>query len=303
MQFTPILFNLYLSSTAQILGIVFFGFYLSSITWYWLLPSDQETTVNVALFDDNAGMDMYAQIPLSTTLISVQNYNPWGEIAKKPKIIEKASVKKKKVEKVVVSKLNVELVGTMVQDGLQSVAFLVDLGSSGKRRGKRAGKQQKMMYVGDQIQGAELEKIERNAVYLRNGTQLEIVRLKSELLERKELLPDHLQSTNKSNKGLTRKEWVTLIDQGVSLLRGLEITPYYQGRHSIGYRINIISERPIYKKIGIASGDIIKSVNGTPVTKAKEILSSISELKKTEKLQIEIMRKHKPETLILHIGE
>ena len=296
MVLPPAQINQILSVVALYLGIAWFGVYLSGITWYWLLP--QVPALSLSHIDDVQQVDSEEEgIPLTETMQSIQAYNPWGEIPKIASVAKKPA--KQKIEKAVETKLNVKLVGTMVQEGMQSVAFLMDLGSNRGR--KRSGKQQ-MMYVGDHIQAAVLEKIERNAVYLRNGKRLEVVRLESELLERKELLPDHLKSTKVNDQQIARKEWHKMIDKGVSLLRGLEITPYYQGRHAIGYRVNIIAPRPIYKQAGITSGDIIKTVNGHSVMRAKEILATLPQLKQASQVKIEILRNHKPETLVLHIG-
>jgi len=263
---------------------------LAKTTWYWVVPEPWITPQHNLVVSEVA--DSIREIPLKQTLGSLKSYNPWGELPKE-KVVEKAVAPKK--EEAVVSQLNVELLGTMILPGQQSVAFLVDLGQR-KSRKNRSGKQQ-MMYVGDQIQGAELEKIERNAVYLRNGEQLEIITTQAGLLDRKELLPDSLKTAKVNTKQISRAELGQFIDQGVALLRGLEITPHYQGRHAIGYRVNIIASRPAYQLVGLQSGDIIKSVNGISVMKTKDVISMVSQVRKSKKVQIDIIRGNQPQLL------
>jgi len=283
--------NAAVSKIVALLLVVLTGFYLAKTTWYWVVPEPWITPHHN--LEVSEVVVSISEIPLKQTLDSLQRYNPWGELPTKEKVVEKAVAPKK--EEAVVSQLNVELLGTMILPGQQSVAFLVDLGQR-KSRKNRSGKQQ-MMYVGDQIQGAELEKIERNAVYLRNGEQLEIITTQAGLLDRKELLPDSLKTAKVNTKQISRAELGQFIDQGVALLRGLEITPHYQGRHAIGYRVNIIASRPAYQLVGLQSGDIIKSVNGISVMKTKDVISMVSQVRKSKKVQIDIIRGNQPQLL------
>lgn len=291
--------NALVSRLVLVFSLVGLGGYLALVTWYWVLPdrvevvvdSDQQLKPDVVLKDQ--------LITLSAVLASLSYYNPWGEIprnrpAKKKKIV------KKQVERTVASKLNVELLGTMVQKGKQSVAFVVEATVGRVKRGRS---KQKMLYVGDEIQGAKLENIERNAIYLRNGSQLEVVELESELFKNEDLFPKREKVEEYRGKQIGREEWVEAIDKKNDILSGLEVIPFYQGRDSVGYRINIVDPRPIYKKFGVFSGDIIKSINGVSVMGSQEFLSTLSKLKQADKIEIEVMRKRKPETLILYVRD
>jgi len=281
-------------SLILLLGVL--GFQLSQLTWNWLLPEKTVWTglIQPALPEDEVEQTTVSSIPLSTVTKSLAVFDPWGKI---PVISPPPKVTPKIEEKVVETVLNVELLGTLIRSSGDSVAIMVEKRGKGRRKGNQG---QQFLQVGDKIQTALLERIERKMVYLRNGKQLEVVRMSSELGDPQVSVSEKSKQINSAKK-ISRKEYLALLDQGVKLLRGVKITPYYRGKHSVGYRLQMDNPREIFTRMGIKSGDVIQKVNGNSVVGSGAITKLVTQLRREKQIRVDLLRNNSPGTLVVDV--
>ena len=162
---TPKNLSLWNQRAARIVPLLLFvlvGLELARLTWFLLPappPSSQAPTRDLTLVKTDKPPP--AAPSLSAVLRSLQQYNPWeapledeSSLAELPEPEEQA----------VATQLDLELVGTLLLPNKASWAILV-------QRKKR--KEQISLQLGNSVDGAILERIERKAVYFRNNGRLE----------------------------------------------------------------------------------------------------------------------------------
>jgi general secretion pathway protein C len=64
-----------------------------------------------------------------------------------------------------------------------------------------------------------------------------------------------------------------------------------------GFQVQQIQAGSLYEKLGLRAGDVIKSVNGTPVNSAEDAIRLYQQIPNVDAVQIEVMRGGKPEQL------
>lgn len=64
-----------------------------------------------------------------------------------------------------------------------------------------------------------------------------------------------------------------------------------------GFQMQQIQAGSLYEKLGLRAGDVIKSVNGTPVNSAEDAIRLYQQIQNVGSVQMEIVRGGKPEQL------
>lgn len=271
------------------------GMQLAKITWLLLpkppVPSSVKTQIELVVPSEQS-------LSLDVVLQSLTRFNPWERPLPK-KVAPPPPPPPAPKEKAVVTKLALDLIGTMVLPDDASWAILL-------RQNKR--NQQISLRLGEEVDGAILERIERRAVFLRNHGRLEKLSMagdedkKMEGPVKKVAVTKHRGERERGNK-LSRQAYTQLISKGMGLLAGVNITPFYQGANSVGYRLKFSESNADMHQLGLVNGDVIKKVNGIRVVDQKKLTRFVPKLKKQSSLRIDVLRNNRPETIQLHIGQ
>ena len=286
------LWNQRAARVVPLLLIVLIGMQLAKMTWLVLpQPPAQPPVTNVAV----PILQGKTIPPLDTVLQSLARFNPWEQSL--PKKIEPAPPPPPPPEEtVVVTELALDLIGTMVLPDQASWGILV-------RRGR--ANLQLVLRVGEEVDGAILERIERNAVYLRNHGRLEKLSMVgseddriTDLSSQKKISPN----VQDKNNTISRHVYSQLLSKGMGLLSGVNIMPFYQGGNSVGYQLKFSEDNPDMHQFGLQNGDVIKKVSGISVLDQKKLSQFAPQLRSQTALTIEVLRNNRPETLHISIG-
>jgi general secretion pathway protein C len=192
----------------------------------------------------------------------------------------------------------------------QDVALLIDLKGTvagGPKYGfaiieEKGTKKQRLVKVGDLIDGAKVVRINRNTIDLLVGDQERTLKM-PEMKEGPILPPlrgGTAATTAPAPAGTTvisRSE----IDAGLqdmgSLLRQAQIRPYFNAGVPDGFLISNIRSGSIYRRMGIMDGDIIQKVNDRPIRTADDMTGLLGVLKSGSGLSLTVKRRGKQETL------
>ena len=242
-------------------------------------------------------------LSFDTVLQSLKRFNPWERPL--PKKVAPPPPPPP-VEKAVETELALELIGTMVLPNDASWAILLSNGNRQKQISLR---------LGEEVDGAILERIERNAVFLRNNGRLEKLsmagaesmakrRAISDGSGKREKKPHHKKAAKrrrKKGRTLSRQAYTRLLSKGMGILAGVNITPYYRGADSVGYRLKFSKDNADMRQLGLLNGDVVKKVNGISVLDQKKFSRYAPQLKKQSSVRFEILRNNRPKTIQLRI--
>lgn len=92
-----------------------------------------------------------------------------------------------------------------------------------------------------------------------------------------------------------------LLEQQNQLLRLVRVVPYLEGNKVTGFQVTARGNEETLRKIGLQSGDIIKSINGLDITNPTQALAVYGALRTTSKLTVTVVRGGKVSTLKFNI--
>ncbi|MDA3864014.1 MAG: hypothetical protein PF689_09140 [Deltaproteobacteria bacterium] len=214
----------------------------------------------------------------------------------------------KSEEKKLASLKNATLILTMVfdnpEDSLAFIAFKKDGG--GKEEEER--EVLKKVKIGDIIAKASVIEIENKKVkFLKDGkeriltlfgeTEIKTVEKDEKDTKKKGKKKSALQKMKESIKKIGPYKYEIDKDVVKNLManiakagRGARIVPHSKG----GFRASFVRHYSLFYKLGVRSGDIIKSVNNIPLNSIQETLMLYTKLKNASHLTISLKRRGKP---------
>lgn len=75
------------------------------------------------------------------------------------------------------------------------------------------------------------------------------------------------------------------------------VVPNYKGGRYEGFKLVGVRPGSLYRNLGIRSGDVIKAVNGRAINSPNKALELYEQLKSSSQVEVEIMRRGRPQTL------
>lgn len=114
-----------------------------------------------------------------------------------------------------------------------------------------------------------------------------------------------LLQENSSNQMLNIKISRTEVEKNLkdinSLIKTVFISPYYDKKTFIGYRLSRIVSNSILQKIGLKNGDVIAQINDESLENPQRMLELLSKISDVTAVKIDIIRRFKKETLFVEI--
>ncbi len=163
-------------------------------------------------------------------------------------------------------------------------------------------KVQALYKIGDMIQGAVIKEILRDRVLLRYDNQDYI--LESNLLQTPEIQKTITKKSNESNvlEILLKKSTIrSLLNNIDDLKRQINIKPVLNNGKSEGLMVYRIRSNSLFYNLGLRNGDVIKQVNGNPITSTEDTLQIYQKLKDTEQFNVLLLRKGAKKELVYQI--
>lgn len=212
----------------------------------------------------------------------------------------------------VLSDLNMKLMGAMVADRPEySMALIRDDNSS----------ETLVLSPGDMVTAeAELVEIRRDRVILKRNGRLEYIRMDKSIggdpsattastLNRPRPTPikqpartrrsstrggdadDAVKSVGRNKFEVERSAIETQIESKKDLARQGRVVPNYKNGKREGLKLVGISPNSVYSKLGIQSGDVIRSVNGKEINTSQQAMELFERMRDSSDVSVEIERR------------
>jgi type II secretion system protein C len=163
----------------------------------------------------------------------------------------------------------------------------------------KAEKKQRLYKVGDNVSGARIVRIMRNAIALKVNDQEQILRI-PETSERSILpsgspsgpLPDAASGKmiviDRKDIDANLKDMGTMLNQAV-------IRPYFTGGVPDGFIVSGIKSGSIYQRIGFMDGDVIQGINDRKLTTGDDMMELYNSFKSASRLALQVKRQGRQE--------
>ncbi|MBF0180935.1 MAG: hypothetical protein HQM03_13005 [Magnetococcales bacterium] len=269
------------------------GLQLAGLTWR-LLPAPAPRADAAVALPERKAKPAAPVIAPDAAREGLRRFNPWENVqrvAEKPVPPPVQAAPPAPVA----SSLDLNLIGAMILPKL-SWAVLTR---------KANPNVQIVLQVGEEVDGATLKKIERRAVLFDNRGRLERIEM-VDPVGKPDPSPMTAQAAAPASRSanvrlLPRAEYDAMLAKGMELLTGVNLSPFYQGKDAAGYRVKFPDNKSELQKIGLASEDVIRQVNGIPVTDMPRITQLAAQLKTQSSVRIDLMRDNQPATIELQI--
>jgi len=187
---------------------------------------------------------------------------------------------------------NYRLIGTVIGPGLHSWAILQE-GTDRKQR---------IVPLHGDIDGGKIVQILRNRILIQRDGKEEVLSVaKEEVLSRPAPSPatppaGEVVKKLSANRFLVNREDVTAAVGNVNqFMTQARIKPYFVGGRPSGFSVSEIQPGSLMEKLGLQNDDVIKKVNGQPITKPEEIFQAYSQLQRDSNIEVEIERGNRSE--------
>jgi general secretion pathway protein C len=91
-----------------------------------------------------------------------------------------------------------------------------------------------------------------------------------------------------------RTEVDSALENMSQLFTQIRAVPHFEGGQSIGFRLFAIRRGSLFDKIGLKNGDIVTSINGSPMSDPSRAVSLLQELKDARNLEVDALRNQQP---------
>lgn len=185
--------------------------------------------------------------------------------------------------------IDFDLRGTVASNSAFGFAVLEERGTN----------KQKLYRLGDKVGSGKLTRITRNTVTLKNGDQETTLKIK-ETVEGALLPNTPAAPRNAGRAGMPAFGRQAVNERSGSLesiMNQAVVRPFLSKGVREGYLITNIAPNSIYAKAGLQNGDVIVDINNNQMQNANDILQVLNSLQSGSKIQLNIKRRGKNETI------
>lgn len=102
---------------------------------------------------------------------------------------------------------------------------------------------------------------------------------------------------------IKRASFDKLLGDSTEMAKGARVVPWMRDGKAEGLKLYAIRPSSIYAALGFSNGDTVATVNGTAMTSAEVALAAYAELRKAKHLEVGVIRRGKPVTLVYDITD
>ena len=163
----------------------------------------------------------------------------------------------------------------------------------------KAEKKQRLYKVGDNLSGARIVRIMRNAIVLQINGEEQILKVPE--TSEKSILPPGSPSgpSPVASSGKTiavdRKDIDNSLKDMGTILSQAVIRPYFTGGVPDGFMISSIKSGSIYQKIGLVDGDVIQGINDRKLTTGDDMMELYNSFKAASSMALQVKRQGRQE--------
>jgi type II secretory pathway component PulC len=164
-------------------------------------------------------------------------------------------------------------------------------------------KMQNICKTGDIIDGAQIERIERNKVVVLYREQLEVLHLnimckaldpvdKNEepVIAQKQNETESVKVVSPFEKGIGKRAFVTQVPAIEVFLEKMEVAPYIMNGQQEGLSITGLDDLSMAGYFGFKNGDIIQNVNGQALTDKRKTFQVLKKARSQSSLSVQLLR-------------
>ncbi len=154
---------------------------------------------------------------------------------------------------------------------------------------EKDGKQD-LYKLGDTIKGATIVAIYRNKVIMDVGGQEQMLVVSEGPSGGTKTVSARVYRRYKHRSSMSPgfADVMQHLDRYIGKAR---IVPYFKGGRPYGFRINNVAKNTQIYKLGVRSGDIIKSVNGMPIRTPEDAFKAYQDIKDATSMDVEVERR------------
>jgi len=162
---------------------------------------------------------------------------------------------------------------------------------------------QDLYKTGDIIEGAWVEKIERNRIVLFNGQQREVLILSmagkvpgpvaksaEPVIAKKPSIAEVVNIISPTEREINKKAFLAKIGGTEAILKTVDITPYVVNGKENGIRITGLEDSSMARYVGFENGDVIQIINGQTVTNSRKAFQILRKARTQSSLDIQFLR-------------
>lgn len=160
--------------------------------------------------------------------------------------------------------------------------------------------------------GATVKSIEWDKVILNHNGKDEVLELANKTIVAAKAGPapaaaapaatgSGIQSTGENEFTVPRAEVDSALENMSQLFTQIRAVPHFEGGQSIGFRLFAIRRGSLFDKIGLKNGDIITSINGSPMNDPGKALGLMQELRDASSLKVGAIRNQQQMDLTYNI--
>jgi len=173
---------------------------------------------------------------------------------------------------------------------------------------------QDLYKTGDIIEGALVERIERNRIFLFNGVQREVLNLyvaggvsvpveksAEPVIAQKPSFAEVVNIISPTEREINKKAFLAKVGGMEAILRTVEVAPYVVNGKEEGIRINGLEDLSMARYVGFENGDVIQIINGQTVTNRRKAFQILRKARALSSLDIQLLRGNEKKTLSFRI--
>ncbi len=112
-----------------------------------------------------------------------------------------------------------------------------------------------------------------------------------------------IQQTAENEYTIPKSEVDSALENMSQLFTQIRAVPHFEGGESVGFRLFAIRRGSLFDKIGLKNGDILRSINGTPMNDPSNAMNMFQQLRDTDHLSVEATRNQQPVTLTYNVRQ
>lgn len=174
---------------------------------------------------------------------------------------------------------------------------------------------QDLYKTGDIIEGAQVERIERNRIVLFNRGQREVLNLyvadgvsvpvaksaEPVMAQKKPSAAEIVTIISPTEREINKKAFLAKVGGTEAILRTVDAAPYIVNGKEKGIRITGLEDLSMARYIGFENGDVIQNINGSTVTNRRKAFQILRKVRSQSSLNIQLLRNKKKKELLFGI--